>query len=94
MEIADRLEPEDGLKNTLLSVAANLWRNKRRKSVLRQRITGPVISLDALSDGPGGWKPPADGAANGVVRSGVALADAFGTVEEPVSFAPQPLAKQ
>ncbi len=49
-EIAERLNANENPKSALLSVAVNLWRNRYRKLSLRQRITGPVMSLDLLRE--------------------------------------------
>ncbi len=49
-KIAGRLDADGTLKNTLLSIAVNLWRNRCRKLSLRQRITGPVASLEYLRE--------------------------------------------
>ena len=46
VEVGWRLDVTGNPKSYLLSVAVNLWRNRRRKSVWRQRITGPVISME------------------------------------------------
>lgn len=47
-EILERLDADSNPKSALLSVAVNLWRNHRRKMGRRQRITGPVASLEEL----------------------------------------------
>ncbi len=49
-EIAGRLDADGNPKSALLSVAVNLWRNRCRKLSLRQRITGPVASLEFLQE--------------------------------------------
>lgn len=49
-EIIGRLDAEGNLKSALLSIAVNLWRNRCRKLSLRQRITGPVASLELLRE--------------------------------------------
>ncbi len=49
-EIADRLNAGGNPKSALLSIALNLWRNRCRKLSLRQRITGPIASLDSLRE--------------------------------------------
>ena len=46
VEVGWRLDVTGNPKSYLLSVAVNLWRIRRRKSVWRQRITGPVISME------------------------------------------------
>lgn len=48
VELYDRLDIRQNPKSYLLSVAVNLWRNKKRKFSWRQRITGPCISLEEL----------------------------------------------
>ena len=44
MELLDRLDIQGNPKSCLLSVAVNLWRNRRRKAAIRLRIIGPQIS--------------------------------------------------
>lgn len=46
VEICGRLDFENNPKGYLLSVSVNLWRNRKRKFAIRQRITGPEISMD------------------------------------------------
>lgn len=46
VEIRSRLDFENNPKGYLLSVSVNLWRNRKRKFAIRQRITGPEISAD------------------------------------------------
>lgn len=46
VEIYGRLDFEMNPKGYLLSVSVNLWRNRKRKFAIRQRITGPEISMD------------------------------------------------
>lgn len=46
VELGGRLDVKSNPKSYLLSVAVNLWRNRRRKSAWRQRITGPVLSME------------------------------------------------
>lgn len=46
VEIGNRLNVDQNPKAYLLSVAVNLWRNRRRKTAWRQRITGPVLSME------------------------------------------------
>ncbi len=55
LEIAGRLDADGNPKSALLSIAANLWRNRRRKLAWRQRITGPVLSLERLTEQGGEW---------------------------------------
>ena len=59
-EISGRLDVNRNPKSALLSIAVNLWRNRRRKMSLRRRITGPVASLDSLRVA-GGDRAPAAG---------------------------------
>lgn len=55
VEICERLDLEKNPKGYLLSVSVNLWRNRRRKSAWRQRITGPEISAeDTVTEIPSG----------------------------------------
>ena len=57
VELYDRLDIRQNPKSYLLSVAVNLWRNRKRKFSWRQRITGPCISLEELvMDVPSGKK--------------------------------------
>ncbi len=49
-EIIGRLDAGGNPKSALLSIAVNLWRNRCRKLSLRQRITGPVASLELLRE--------------------------------------------
>ncbi len=49
-QITVRLNAGGNPKSALLSVAANLWRNRCRKLSLRQRITGPVASLELIRE--------------------------------------------
>ena len=57
VELYDRLDIRQNPKSYLLSVAVNLWRNRKRKFSWRQRITGPCISLEELvMDIPSGKK--------------------------------------
>lgn len=46
VEVGDRVDIRRNPKSYLLSVAVNLWRNRRRKYAWRQRITGPVLSVE------------------------------------------------
>lgn len=46
VEIRSRLDFGNNPKGYLLSVSVNLWRNRKRKFAIRQRITGPEISAD------------------------------------------------
>ncbi len=55
LEIAGRLDADGNPKSALLSIASNLWRNRRRKLAWRQRITGPVLSLERLAERGGEW---------------------------------------
>ena len=45
VELLERLDIKSNPKSYLLSVAVNLWRNRKRKFAVRQRITGPVQSI-------------------------------------------------
>lgn len=45
-ELRDRLNIAYNPKSYLLSVAVNLWKNRRRKSAWRQRITGTEVSME------------------------------------------------
>lgn len=59
VEVGDRLEIEQNPKGYLLTVAVNLWKNRKRKWAWRQRITGPVVSMeDAVLELPSGEQPP------------------------------------
>ena len=46
VELGNRLNVEQNPKSYLLSVAVNQWKNRRRKFAWRQRITGPVLSME------------------------------------------------
>lgn len=46
VELRERLQIENNPRSYLLSVAINLWKNRRRKMVWRQRITGWEISVE------------------------------------------------
>ena len=46
VELGGRVDVKSNPKSYLLSVAVNLWRNRRRKFAWRQRITGPVFSME------------------------------------------------
>lgn len=46
VELGDRIEIRSNPKSYLLSVAVNLWKNRKRKFAWRQRITGPVLSME------------------------------------------------
>lgn len=46
VELGERLDIRSNPKSYLLSVAVNLWRNRKRKFAWRQRITGPVLSME------------------------------------------------
>lgn len=48
VELCSRLDVKKNPKSYLLSVALNLWRNRRRKFSWRQRITGPLISAEEM----------------------------------------------
>lgn len=53
VELGDRLDVKSNPKGYLLSVAVNLWKNRRRKYAWRARITGPVASVeDAATELP------------------------------------------
>ena len=58
-QITGRLDADGNPKSALLSVAANLWRNRCRKLSLRQRITGPVASLEQMREAGGFGAPTA-----------------------------------
>lgn len=45
-ELRERVDIRSNPKGYLLSVAVNLWKNRRRKTAWRQRITGVWISMD------------------------------------------------
>lgn len=58
VEIRERLDFERNPKGYLLSVSVNLWRNRRRKFAVRQRITGPEVSMDdMILELPSGERP-------------------------------------
>lgn len=46
IELRERLNIEHNPKSYLLSVAVNLWKNRRRKNAWRQRITGTEVSVE------------------------------------------------
>jgi len=46
VELREKLNIERNPKSYLLSVAVNLWKNKRRKTAWRQRITGTKVSME------------------------------------------------
>lgn len=46
VELGDRIDIRSNPKSYLLSVAVNLWKNRKRKFAWRQRITGPVLSVE------------------------------------------------
>lgn len=46
IELRERLQIEYNPKSYLLSVAVNLWRNRRRKMAWRQRIAGMEVSVE------------------------------------------------
>ena len=48
VELVERLDIKSNPKGYLLSVAVNLWRNRKRKFMLRQRITGPLQSVEEM----------------------------------------------
>ncbi|MDE6960961.1 MAG: RNA polymerase sigma factor [Lachnospiraceae bacterium] len=48
VELLERLDIKSNPKSYLLSVAVNLWRNRKRKFAVRQRITGPVQSMEEM----------------------------------------------
>lgn len=53
VELENRLDVKSNPKGYLLSVAVNLWKNRRRKYAWRLRITGPVVSVeDAATELP------------------------------------------
>ncbi len=53
MELRGRLDITNNPKSYLLTVAMNLWRNRKRKFAWRQRITGPEMSMeDMMTDIP------------------------------------------
>lgn len=55
VELGDRLDVKSNPKGYLLSVAVNLWKNRRRKYAWRVRITGPLVSVeDAATELPSG----------------------------------------
>lgn len=59
VELKGKLDVKSNLKSYLLSVAVNLWRNRRRKFAWRQRITGPVLSMeDSVLEIPSEEMPP------------------------------------
>lgn len=49
LEMKDRLDAAGNPKSCLLSVAVNLWRNRRRKMAIRLRITGPELSVEDMA---------------------------------------------
>lgn len=69
VELEGRLDVRSNPKSYLLSVAVNLWRNRRRKFAWRQRITGPVLSMeDAAPELPSGEISPEDQMISGEER--------------------------
>lgn len=59
VELGDRLDIRSNPKGYLLSVSVNLWRNRRRKRAVRQRITGPMASMeDEAMEIPSGEPSP------------------------------------
>lgn len=48
LEFLDRLDAKRNPKSCLLSVAVNQWRNRKRKSAWRRRITGVQVSLESM----------------------------------------------
>ncbi len=48
VELSERLDIKRNLKSYLLSVAVNLWRNRKRKYAVRQKITGPMQSMEEM----------------------------------------------
>lgn len=48
VELCSRVDVKQNPKGYLLSVAVNLWRNHRRKFSWRQRITGPLVSVEEM----------------------------------------------
>ena len=59
VELKGRLDITNNPKSYLLSVAEHLWSNRRRKFAWRQRITGPVLSMeDTVLELPAGELSP------------------------------------
>lgn len=46
LELRDRLQIEYNPKSYLLTIAVNLWKNRKRKTAWRQRITGSEVSVE------------------------------------------------
>lgn len=69
MELEGRLDVRNNPKSYLLSVAVNQWRNRKRRFAWRQRITGPVLSMDETStELPSGEISPEDQMISGEER--------------------------
>ncbi len=53
VELQGKAKPQGNLKSYLLTIALNLWKNRRRKFAWRQRIAGRAVSLEGelLEDG-------------------------------------------
>ena len=83
-QIAGRLDADGNPKSALLSVAANLWRNRCRKQSVRQRITGPVASLEQMREAGEFHTPTAAAAAWEPDRSVFPPADALSGAPGPL----------
>lgn len=103
-EIIGRLDADGNPKSALLSIAVNLWRNRCRKLSLRQRITGPIASLELLREtggvhaAAGTWCAGGSHAAAGAwgTGGGPDVGNTFPSASpfsggEPVSGTPSPL---
>lgn len=70
LELRERLNIKNNPKSYLLSVAVNLWKNRRRKAAWRQRITGPVLSMeDTVLELSGGELSPEEQILSGEERT-------------------------
>lgn len=69
VELGDRLDIQSNPKGYLLSVAVNLWRNRRRKRAVRRRIAGPEVSVeDEALEVPSGEPSPEERMISGEER--------------------------
>lgn len=59
LELRERLQIEYNPKSYLLTVAVNLWKNRKRKAAWRQRITGTEVSVEdeSMPELPAGDMP-------------------------------------
>lgn len=49
LEVRHRVDIRENPKGYLLSVAVNLWKNRRRRFARRQRIAGPEYSIEDMT---------------------------------------------